>query len=374
MKICSLCVMDETVPNITFSDVGVCQYCTISDKIKNLTKKNISSITHIKDKIINSSKNSKYNCIAGVSGGRDSTFLLYVLKKKLNLNPLAVHYDNGWNTELSNNNIKNVCEKLDIDLYTEVANWKSFSVVQNNLIKACVPDVETITELGIYKTLFEAAKKFKCKYITTGHNIDNEFLDPLFWTYFDGRYIKSICKKNDCLKELKNLKIFYLTDLISYQLINGIKIENVTNLFDYNHGTISEVLTKECGWEPYKGHHQESNITKFVNEYYLPKKFKIDKRKTNLSARIRSGLIKRNKAIEILKSSSYQNFDKSTIDFVLKKLNISEREFEEILLKENKNFTHFENYYFYFKLFSPVIKILGELNLINPYLYYKYNM
>ena len=366
--------MDETVPNIIFNKNGVCKYCLVSDKIKNLKKKNISSINQIKKKILNSSKKIKYNCIAGVSGGRDSTFLLYILKKKLNLNPLAVHYDNGWNTELSNKNIKSVCEKLNIDLYTEVANWKSFSKVQKNLIKASVPDVETITELGIYKTLFAAAKKYKCKYITTGHNIDNEFLDPLYWTYFDGKYIKSICKKSKCLDDLKNLNNFYLKDLIFYQLIKGIKVENLTNLFEYDHGTIAEVLKEECGWQPYKGHHQESSITKFINDYYLPKKFKIDKRKTNLSARIRSGLIKRNDALAILKYNSYENFDKSIINFVLKKLNISEKEFEEILLKKNKNFTQFDNYYFYFKLFSPLIKILGKLNLINPYLYYKYHM
>ena len=123
-----------------------------------------------------------------------------------------------------------------------------------------------------------------------------------------------------------------------------------------------------------KGIIKSLSITKFINDYYLPKKFKIDKRKTNLSARIRSGLIKRNDALEILKYNSYENFDKSIINFVLKKLNISEKEFEEILLKKNKNFTQFDNYYFYFKFFSPLIKILGKLNLINPYLYYKYHM
>ena len=372
MKVCSICVMDETVPNITFDLNGVCKYCLISKELKSLKKNNNLTLNSFLNKIKPNKK--RYDCVAGVSGGRDSTYLLYILKKKLGLNPIAVHYDNGWNTELSNQNIKNSCQKLNIDLYTEVANWKSFSNVQKSLIQASIPDVETITELGIYKVLFEAAKKFNCKYITTGHNIDNEFLDPLFWTYFDGKYIKSICKKFNSYKDLKNLKNFYLNDLIFYQLILGIKIENITNFFDYDHETISETLIKECDWIPYEGHHQESSITKFINEYYLPKKFNIDKRKTNLSARIRSGLINKEKALHKLKYNTHENFNKNDINYILKKLNISQNDFDKILKEKNKNFTDFDNYYSYFKFFSPAIKILGEYNIINPYLYYKYNM
>jgi tRNA(Ile)-lysidine synthase TilS/MesJ len=211
--------MDETVPDIFFNIYGICKYCLMSNEINKINNK-LESKNNFLSKIDNIKKNNKkYNCIAGVSGGRDSTFLLYILKKKLNLNPLAVHYDNGWNTDLSNRNIKNSCSKLGIDLHTVVANWKSFSQVQRALFFAGVPDVDTITELGIYKSLFEAASHYKCKYIMTGHNIDNEFMDPLKWTYFDGRYISSVCKEQGVEAYLRNIKIFYLKDLVINQII-----------------------------------------------------------------------------------------------------------------------------------------------------------
>ena len=374
MKICSLCVMDETVPDIYFNKNGICKYCLIHNDIKKINNKLISKEIFLSkiQKIKNRKK--KYDCVAGVSGGRDSTYLLYILKKKLNLNPLAVHYDNGWNTELSNRNIKNACLKLGVDLHTSVANWKSFSHVQRSLFFANVPDVDTITELGIYKTLFKAASLNGCKYIMTGHNIDNEFMDPLKWTYFDGRYISSICKEQGALDSLKKISIFYLKDLIKYQIIKKIKIENVTNYFDYDHGSVAETLIKECDWTPYEGHHQESLVTKFLHEYYLPIKFKIDKRKTNYSARIRSNLMSRDDALKYLENNTYEKFDKNSIEFVLKKLDISNQEFEGILSGKNKNFLDYENYFAYFRFFSPIIKIMCKLNILNPYLYYKYKM
>ena len=374
MIICSQCVMDETVPDIYFNSKGICKYCLMYDDIKKINNKLVSKEIFL-SKLENIKKKSKkYDCIAGVSGGRDSTFLLYTLKKKLNLNPLAVHYDNGWNTDLSNRNIKNVCLKLGIDLHTSVANWKSFSLVQRSLFFASVPDVDTITELGIYKSLFEAASLYNCEYIMTGHNIDNEFMDPLKWTYFDGRYINSICQEQGASDAIKKISIFYLKYLIKYKLIKKIKIENVTNYFDYDHGTIAETLIKECDWTPYEGHHQESLVTKFLHEYYLPMKFKIDKRKTNYSARIRSNLMTRNDALENLKINTYEKFDKNSIDFVLKKLNITSQEFENIMNKKNKNFLDYKSYYPYFSFFSPIIKIMCRLNLLNPYLYHKYKM
>ncbi len=371
MKQCAKCLMDQTVEAIYFDKNGLCKFCLMYDEIKDISQKKLSLDNILKK--IEKNKN-KYDCIAGVSGGRDSTYLLYILKKKLNLNPLAVHYDNGWNTEISNKNIKNSCKKLNIDLHTEVANWNSFRNVQRSLFNASIPDVETITELGIYKVLFEAAKKNKCKYIMSGHNIDNEFLDPLTWTYFDAKYITAVTKEQKTLNYLKNIKIFNLKDLIFYQILSKIEIINITNYFEYDHEKVTKTLINECDWTPYEGHHQESVITKFVNDYYLPKKFNIDKRKTNLSARIRSNLIDKEYAKKKLNEKNFLDFDAEIIDFVLKKLKFSNQEFDEIISKKNKNFRSYPNYYNYFNLFSPLIKLMSKHNIINPYLYYKYKM
>ena len=204
IKICANCIYDERVPNITFNKKGVCNYC---EQVKDIKKifgtglvKGKSTLNNILDEIRRKGRNKKYDCIVGVSGGTDSSYLLYLAKKKWKLRPLAVHYDNTWNSSVATMNIKNVLEALDIDLYTHVVNNKEADDIFKSFLLSGVPEFEASTDLGYAYLLRKIASKFNINYIFEGHSYIEEGITPLGVNYFDGKYIKSIHKKFGNLK------------------------------------------------------------------------------------------------------------------------------------------------------------------------------
>ena len=336
-----------------------------------LNDSSFSRLLKISEKIKDDGKNKKYNCVVGVSGGKDSSYLLYIVKKKLNLRPLAVHYDNGFDSDTSVSNILRICEKLDVELETRVADWEKFKDITRAFFMAGVSDPDTPTDVGIFKSMYETAYEEKIKYVFNGHSFRTEGIEPLDWTYMDGLYVKNINKQfgNGSLEKFDN---FELKDLIKFNFINGIKTILPLNYIKYEQDKVIKTLQENFDWINYGGHHHESLLTKFVVSYYLPKKFGIDRRRTGLSSMIRSGQIERKKAIEILNKPPILNDEHELKNYILDKLDITEKDFEIIMNMENKNFKNFTTYYNFFKNFKFIAKILYKMNFIPKILYLRY--
>lgn len=330
--------MDTTDPEIVFDGNGVCNYCL---KYKRVAKKRIfqgkegeQRINLIAQKIKSEGKGKKYDCIIGVSGGVDSTMVAFISKKKLGLFPLAVHLDNGWDSEFAVSNIEKTLKKLDIDLYTYVINWEEFKDLQLSFLKASVANVEIPTDHAITSVLLRVADEKGVKYIITGSNFETEGILPRSWGYFshDYKHIKSIHDKFGRVK-LRTYPYTTLFDFFKYFLIKNIKFVRPLNLIHYNKKEAIKTLQKEIGWESYHTKHFESIFTRFFQAYILPKKFGFDKRKAHLSSLICSEQMARVEALEEIKKNPYPSDEllKQDREFVLKKLGLTEEEFEHIM-------------------------------------------
>lgn len=373
MKTCSRCILDTTVPEIVFDEKGMCNYCMLHDVLAQeypLGESGQGDFKNLIRRIKKSGKSKKYDCVVGVSGGTDSSYSLYQAVKA-GLRPLAVHFDNGWNSEIAVSNIQRICTKLNVDLYTYVVDWEEFKDLQISFLKASVSDAEIPTDIGILGTLFKIAKQEEIKYIFNGHSFRTEGIAPTGWTYMDGRYIYSVQKKFGKIP-LKTFPNFTLSDLFYYTFIKPIKVIPVLNYLSYAKKEAGEILAKELGWRYYGGHHHESIYTRFFQSYYLPKKFNIDKRKRELSARVRVGKIKREKALKKIKDKPYE-FEKEIVDYVISKLGLTKKEFSKILSAKNKTFRDYPTYYPLMKVLKEPIKIAYRLNIIPKLLYLKFS-
>jgi len=370
-KICSRCILDSSIPGIRFDDRGICNYCKIHDKLEErfpLGELGRQKLNQLIDKIKRRGKCKKYDCIVGISGGTDSTYCLYMVKK-LGLRPLAVHFDNGWDSEIAINNIRNAVTKLDVDLKTIAVDWEEFKDIQISFLKASVPDVEIPTDIAIDSVLYRVAAKEGIHYIIAGHSFRTEGLQPLEWMYADGKYIKSIHKKFGKL-ELNNFPNLTISDLLYYIFVKRIQTVHLLNYINYNKEDARKILEKEIGWKYYGGHHYESIYTRFVASYILPKKFGIDKRKVEYSALIRSGQMTRDEALEKLKEPPISEEQaKRDKEYVLKKLELTEDEFEEIMSAEPKTFRDYPTYYPIIRALRGPIKLACKLRLL-PYIFY----
>ena len=342
--------MDTSDLEIYFNEEGVCNHCLRYDKLLNdrvqITnrEKNLNQIvTRIKAK---RSSAADYDCIIGISGGVDSTYVAY-LCKKLGLNPLAIHFDNGWNSELAVRNIEDCLNILGIDLVTEVIRWKHFKEMQKAFLFASVPDGEVPTDHAINALLFHEANKRGIKYIINGMNFQTESLSVRTWAYghSDWKYIKGVTKKFSNIKDFSFYPHFSLIDLIKYVTIKQIKVVSILNYVDYKKDEVMKILENELNWRNYGGKHYESIYTRFYQGFLLPKKFKIDKRRGHLSDLIRSHQMTRENALVEISRPSYidSNLEQEDIAFVKKKLELTENEFQEILSSENKTYRVFRN-------------------------------
>ena len=372
LKVCSRCILDTTVPEITFDEQGVCQYCKIYDELDKLypqgeaAKEKRNEITGT---IKKAGKNKPYDCIVGVSGGTDSTYALYQVVK-LGLRPLAVHFDNGWNSNLAVENIEKVCKKLNVDLFTYVVDWEEFKDIQVSFLKASVSDAETPTDVGILGTLFKIASQKNINYILYGHSFRTEGVTPVGWSYYDGKYIRAVHKLFG-KKRMKTFPNIYWYNFIYYSFLKRIKIISFLNYYDYNKAEAKKILEKELDWKYSGGHHHESVYTHFFQSYLLPNKFNIDKRKTEFSAMILSGHETRENALKHIQSTPYP-YEQEIVDYTVKKLGLIKQEFDEILTTSVKTFNDYPSYLSIIRSFKPVIALLHKMNLLPGIIYLKY--
>lgn len=368
-RICTNCVMDTTDPDIQFDENGVCNHCRTYPAVARATSVPFAEggeqivnalVKEIKDK----GKNRAYDCIIGVSGGVDSTFVAYKVKE-LGLRPLAVHLDNGWNSELAVNNIEKTLKVLKIDLYTHVIDWEEFKQIQLAFLRASTTEGELPTDHAILAVLYRAAMEHGLEYIIVGGNHSSEGILPVSWAYGskDWRYTKNIIKKFGGVK-IKTWPHFSLADYFYYVFIKGIKSIRILEYLSYNKNEAMKILEKELCWKYYGGKHYESVYTRFYQGYVLPWKFNIDKRKCHLSSLICAGQMTRQEALEKLKEDTYPpQLQQQDREYVAKKLGITEGEFENIMSIPVKSFSDYPNNYGIFKLLFAMLKYVRKAGM-----------
>ena len=306
-------------------------------------------------------KGRNYDCIIGVSGGTDSTYQLH-LAAKYGLRALAVHFDNGWNSEIANSNIEHVTRRLGFELQTYVVNWEEFKDLQLAFLRASTPDSEIPTDLAIQKVLYKIAAEEGVKYVLNGHSFRTEGKVPIAWSYGDGRYLKAVHKLFGNVK-LKTFPNYNIWDLFYYTYIKKIKQVRMLYYVPYDKQAMKKFLADEYGWQDYGGHHYESVYTRFYQGYILPNKFGIDKRKREYSALIRSGQMTKQEALDKLENELPMPAELAASDraYVIKKFGLTEAEFEEIMNAPLKSFEDYPNYYSIIKRFRKPIEWLYRM-------------
>ncbi|MEO7501175.1 MAG: N-acetyl sugar amidotransferase [Gemmatimonadaceae bacterium] len=289
-------------------------------------------LEEIASQIRDRGKDRSYDCILGLSGGVDSTYVAY-LAKQLGLRPLAVHFDNGWNSELAVSNIENIVGRLGFDLFTYVIDWEEFRDLQLAYLKASVVDIEAITDHAIFATLYRLAAKHGINAILSGTNVVTEHVLPPHWIFNKNDHvnIQAIHKEFGSVP-LRTFPFMGLKVKKYYQMVKGIRSYPILNYVDYNKTAVKRLITEELGWRDYGGKHYESIFTRFYQGYILPAKFGIDKRRAHLSNLIFSGQITKQEALAELAQPIYDP-DQLELDraFVLKKLQLTNEEFAELM-------------------------------------------
>ncbi len=372
LKVCTNCIYDERVPSISFDEDGVCNYCHQLESLKNEygtgKEKGQKKFEDIVDKIKKDGKGKKYDCIIGVSGGTDSSYMLY-LTKKMGLRPLAVHYDNTWNSAIATENIRKVLTALDIDLYTYVVDNKESDDIFRAFFLADVAGLDAATDLALAEVMYRAAWKYKVKYVFEGHSFIEEGITPMGSNYFDGKYIKSIHKKFGKLP-MKTYPLMTFSRFIFWTVFARIQKIRPFWYIDYNKKDAKAFLEKEYKWKYYGGHHLENRITAYAHSIYLPQKFKMDLRNNTLSANVRNKKMDRVNAWRKYQSAPY--VEKDIIDYFKKRLDFEEKEYCEVMKKKPKPWYLYPTYKKRFELFRPLFKTLAKANLVPMSFYLKY--
>jgi len=349
-QVCTNCVMDTTDSKIVFDEKGMCDHCNnFYNNIKpnwNPNEIGEKQLKEVLDTIKKEGKNKKYDCIIGISGGVDSSYLMYMAKEKWGLRPLAFSADTGWNLNVANENIARIVKGLDIDLYTEIINWEQMKDLQLSFFKSQVPYQDTPQDHAIFAALYNYAAKNGFKYVITGGNFSTECVrEPNEWVHVnDIRQIKDIHKKFG----KNSLKGFPLCGMFKYRLyyryIKGMKVIKALDLIPYDKEKAIKELQDRFAWERYKNKHFENTFTRFYEGYWLPKKFGYDKRRCHLSSLILTEQLKRIEALEILKQPPYpENEAVQDMEFVASKLGITKTEFQEMMNDENKTYKDYKS-------------------------------
>lgn len=337
--------MDTTDPTISFDGAGVCNHCVAYESqvaARVITgEKGRRHVARIVDKIRADGRSKKYDCIIGVSGGVDSSFLAFKVKQ-LGLRPLAVHLDNGWDSELAVKNIENLLNIVGIDLYTEVLDWEEFKDLQLSFLKASTPDSEIPTDHAIFAILARMARKIGVRYVISGVNTRTETHIPAAWSqgHSDWKYIRSVHRQFGTVP----LRTYpYMGYIESRRFAN--RVVELLNYLDYSKTEAMRVLQEDLGWKYYGGKHYESIYTRFYQGYILPRKFGYDKRRGHLSSLICSGEITREQALTELQSEAYPvDMQRADREYAVKKLGITDQIFEGIMNAPPRSYWDYPSY------------------------------
>jgi len=376
-KICKRCVVDSDVPGAKFDANGECSYCKIHDKLEKqypLNKHGEKKLNAIVENIKVKGRKNKYDCVVGVSGGRDSVYTLYLVKE-LGLRPLAVHFNDGFGNPVAGENMVKVTSQLKIDLKTVTSDWRESKDLKIAFLKASTPDLEEATDVGIETALYGSAVRENIRYIISGYSFRTEGICPLEWNYLDGHYLKNIHARFGTVKlrkwtpedpgfHLGIPQIFY------YTFIKGITAVPILNYVNYVRRDAEDFIKKELGWV-YPGSKYYDDLYQSLMTYMYRVKFKIERRRYFFSALVRSGQMTRENALGKLNEIDVIE-DPLVIDLCIKRLGLTREEFDGFMSAPLKTFRDYPTSYRFIKLMRIPIKILSALNILPGITYDKY--
>ena len=366
-QVCTNCVMDTTDSMITFDEKGVCDHCnTFYRKILpnwHEDERGRQALENLTEKIKKAGRGKDFDCIVGMSGGIDSSFLTYIAKEKLGLQPLVFHVDAGWNSQVAINNIEKMVDKLGLDLYTEVIDWEEMRDLQLAFFKSGVPHIDAPQDHAFFAMMYQFAERHKVKYILTGANYSTECIrNPIEWIYYQSDSIQLL----DIHKQFgtRPLISFPITTILRHKVylryIKGIRVVYPLNFIPYRQAEAMQLLADKFGWQSYPQKHFESRFTKFYEGFWLFKKFGYDTRRVQYSSLILTDQMTRNEALGKLSRPPY---DEDTIahdfEYVATKLGISVGELQGYMDGLNKTYKDYKSQQNIYMVGAKLMNLFG---------------
>jgi len=372
LRICSRCIYDERVDGIAFDHSGVCNYCHQVEHLKREygtgTELGQARFHGIVSEIKAAGQGKRYDCVIGVSGGTDSSYMVY-FAKQCGLRPLAVHYDNTWNSAIATQNICKVLKALDIDLYTHVVNNKEADDIFRAFFLAGVAEIDAATDLALAETLYRAAWAHGVKYVLEGHSFLTEGITPIGRNYFDGKYIQAVHRRYGRVP-MKTYPLMTFSRFIWWSSVARIKKIRPFWYVEYTKEDARALLEKEFDWQYYGGHHLENRMTAFCHGIYLPQKYGADMRNNVLSALTRTGRMSREEAWE--RYNSPLKVEDELVFYLKKRLDLSDEQYESIMREPPKSWRDYPTYKKRFERLRPFFGLLAKADLVPMSFYLKY--
>ncbi len=371
-RMCPRCVMDESVPGFRFEKDGTCNYCRMQDELERefpLGEEGARFLQRFADEVRREGKNKAHDCVVGVSGGRDTCYCLHYVKEVMGLRPLAVHFDNGWDSDIAKTNLARLCDALDVELHTIIMDWPDSRELTNANLRACVPYIDIMDDVGIASALYRTAAKEGLRHIIMSHSFREEGVTPLAWNYMDARFARAIIRRH-ATTPLKTFQNVDLHHMLYWIIFKGIRLVNITNYYDDTGDKVEQLLSEKYGWVDTGQHHMDNEMFAIVY-HYARHKFGFDWRVVELSAKVRTGVISRDEALKAIQKLPFFETD-AMVDYCLKKQGMSREEYDSLLKAPNKYFTDYPSYYPMLKLFKYPIKLLCRRHVLPAHVYEKY--
>lgn len=372
VQICSRCIYDERVPGIRFDGTGICSYCHQSDALKAQFKTGTpdgeAALRRIVMDIKRSGQGKRYDCVIGVSGGTDSSYMVH-LAKEWGLRPLAVHYDNTWNSAIATQNIHKVLSGLEVDLFTHVVDNKEADDIFSAFFRAGVAEIEASTDLALAEVMYRAAWKHGVRYVLEGHSFLTEGVTPLGRNYFDGRYVQSVHSQFG-RRPMRTYPLMTMARFLFWSAAARIRKIRPFWYLTYSKEEARAFLEDRFDWKYYGGHHLENRMTAFFHGIYLPQKFQADMRNNTLAARVRLGLLSREEAWAEYNTPPV--VEDELLEYFKKRLGITEEEYEAVMTSPPRPWSDFPTYKKSFERMRPLFAILARANLVPMSFYVKY--
>ncbi|MBD0331898.1 MAG: N-acetyl sugar amidotransferase, partial [Chitinophagaceae bacterium] len=373
IQICTRCIYDSKIPNILFDLNGVCNFCHQVDSLNEQYKpgeEGLKTLQKLINKIKKDGKGKRFDCVIGISGGTDSSFLLCKAVNDWGLRPLAVHYDNTWNSAISTENIRKVTKYCNVPLSTYVIDNKEADDIFRAFFLAGVPEFDASTDIAFAQVLRDTCAKYEINYVLEGHSYQAEGISPQGNNYFDGKYVEDIHKKFGRLP-MKTFPNMTFAKFLKSILFHNIQFIRPLWYLKYSKKNAIQWLQATTGWQYYGGHHLENRATGFLHTIYNPQKFGIDNRNWSLAAAVRSGIMTREEALEIY--STPITPDPELIQYVKKRMGLTDKEYEEVMSKGPKRtWKDFKTYKKRFEIWRPFFKQMAESNRVPMSFYLKY--
>lgn len=366
-QICNNCVMDISDSKIVFDEFGICDHC---NTYKDVTIRNwdtgLGGQTKLKllvEAIQHDGRGKDFDCIIGMSGGIDSSYLTYIAKEKMGLRPLVFHVDAGWNSQIAVNNIERLIDGLGLELFTEVIDWQEMRDLQLSFFKSGVSHIDTPQDHAFFATMYKFANQHNIKHILTGGNLSTECVrNPVEWMYYqsDSRQLVDIHRKFGTRPIITYPVTSILWHKVWLPYFRGVKVVRPLDMLPYIKEDAKQLLMDRFGWQPYPQKHFESRFTKFYESYWLPKRFGYDVRRVQYSSLILTGQMTRVEALEQLKNPSYDEANiGQEIEFVANKLGISVEELNSYMVLPRKTYKDYKNQRQLYDYGAKVLRTLG---------------